>query len=356
MISGNGSGFFRTQLSFAERVDRFWSWFPTKSERIAQALDDGDVDAVMSEVQEFTAETLPRLAWVFGPETRGHSFTLTGEGQKSLQYLAEFWHSRAVELPGWTFYASRQASSLDQVRNMAIEIDEAEVAADEIRLVPDVDPDDERVHISAWHPAFADLEEGPRLQILFLLLDEVLGEFGTQLWIGEINFAENNSPITLLDLPDFLDQVEDEYHWEKLSPLEEYCGYQADPEGHEFPRGDTIAGFTSHPDLLFEYLSNQGSLEDDPLEGTGAEFLYLAIETDAFPLEDALDVRDQIEAKLGEQLEGMGRIIGAASGTRNNYLDLIVFDRKRATAVVDRVMDQWGFTNRYQLQPFMRRS
>jgi hypothetical protein len=81
------------------------------------------------------------------------------------------------------------------------------------------------------------------------------------------------------------------------------------------------------PNVVFEYHQN-GQLEEDPLEGTGALFAYLAIDGSVFPDGRQSEVRGRIEDAVDEALTtaASGRTLGGAYGFQQSYIDLVLFD------------------------------
>lgn len=252
-------------------------------------------------------ETLPSLSWVFGPgEMGGHSFTVSGEGQVLKQLLAEYWHSRAPEIPHWTFYGSRQPTPAERLTDMAIQVGKQEsVDVETFLLKTSVNGEAQVIDIVAWHPALEHVPQEHHLQILFLLLDETLGEFGTQTWLGDIKIEAipaSEETVALAKLPEFIDQVNKYYEWDKLPPLKSYVVYEV-PSQTDTRRGDTVVGTTCIPNSIFDLLENEGKLPEDPFEGTGAELSYVAIDSAVFPDGEQSQVRGNIEDALSDALE-----------------------------------------------------
>ena len=197
-----GFGKKRPLPTFKERVAEFWRWYPQVAERFFQEIERGQCQSLTAEVVGYVEKTMPSLGWVFGPgENGGHSFTVTGEGVVAKQLLAEYWRSQAPAIPRWTFYASRQASSADQLKNMAINLNETEkVDTQNFLIKTHVDEESQSIDIVAWHPSLQSVPPDHHYQILFLLLDEALGEFGTEMWLGGIKvepFSVDPKTITL---------------------------------------------------------------------------------------------------------------------------------------------------------------
>lgn len=354
-----GWGKKKPETSFKDRITQFWDWYPTVSERFFQSIEAGRCEDLTQEVSQATEFMLPTMAWVFGPgENGGHSFTVSGEGYLPKQLLAEYWHSRAVELPHWTFHASRQPSEEENLKNMAIGIGEHDSIDTESFLIStNVDDEAQRIHITAWHPLLERLPEEHHYQILFILLDEALGEFGTQTWLGEIQIepiTPDDKTKTIATLPAFIKQVENYHQWEKTPPLRSYSLYEV-PEQTDNRRGDTLIGTTCIPDIVIDFLENGGRLSEDPLPDTGAEFAYVAVDGSVFPDGQQSDVRANIEDALDEALIShlSGRALGGAFGFQESYIDLLLLDGDNSRAIVQAALGDLQLTNRSRIESFL---
>ncbi|MBL8889278.1 MAG: hypothetical protein JNL67_04820 [Planctomycetaceae bacterium] len=339
-----GFGKKPAQKTFKHRVAEFWKWYPQVADRFFQTIERKQCESLAGEVSKFMNSTLPDMAWVFGPgEGGGHSFTVSGEGVVAKQLLAEYWLSRAVSIPHWTFYGSRQPSDIEHLKGMAIRLGEHEsIDSDSFLIRTDVVADEEKIDIVAWHPALKLVPEEDHYQIFFLLLDEALGEFGTEMWLGEIKiepFETGTGVISLTELPAKIQQVNHYYQWKKLPPLHSYSVYELN-EQTSTPRGDTLVGSTCIPRVILEFL-NKGRIEDNPLEGTGAEFAYLAIDGSVFPQGEQTAVRSNIEDVVSDALvsAASGRTLDGAFGFEKSYIDLILFDGDESRKIIHKVLD-----------------
>jgi hypothetical protein len=329
------------------------------AERFFNAIEEGRCEDLTEEVCQATAETLPTMAWVFGPgENGGHSFTVSGEGYLPKQLLAEYWHSRAVELPNWTFHASRQPATEENLKSMAISIGEDDsIDTENFLIQPNVDDEEQVIDVVAWHPKLALLPEEHHFQILFILLDEALGEFGTQSWLGEIGIepiTPNDKTKTIASLPEFIKQVENYHQWEKLPPLRAYSVYEA-PEQKQCRRGDTLVGTTCIADIVIEFLENDGTLAEDPLADTGAELAYVAVDGAIFPEGQQSDIRGNIEDALDDALQShqSGRALGGAFGFDESYIDLLLLDGDNSRQIVLQSLAALQLDGRSRLESFM---
>jgi len=102
------------EITFKTRVELFWEWYAQVGPRFLETIEAGRCADLAGEVAGKVGELLPGFAWVFGPGANrvGHSFTLSGEGDFHRQLLTIHWQSQAPVLPGWTFYAARQAEGI----------------------------------------------------------------------------------------------------------------------------------------------------------------------------------------------------------------------------------------------------
>jgi formyltetrahydrofolate hydrolase len=161
-----GFGKKRREQSFKSRVNEFWDWYVGVADRFYATIEDNKCEDLVNEVSDFMEKTLPNLCWVFGPgEADGHSFTVTGEGEVAKQLLAEYWQRRAPVIKNWTFHASRQPTTGEQLKDIAIQVGEQEqVDVESMLLKTSVDTEAEVIDIVAWHPALEQVPEEHQLQ------------------------------------------------------------------------------------------------------------------------------------------------------------------------------------------------
>ncbi len=212
--------------TFTERVGAFWDWYASVSERFLKTIDDGNCSNLATEVSAKIDELLPDFGWVFGPgegEAK-HSFTLSGNGVFSYQLLALRWLEMAPALPGWTFYAARQASKPPRGK---IQISGLDFEAQAFWLTPTLDEEDEVFHLIVWHPLFSKIPDKTQWMALYLFLDEALGEVGVQNWIGRIEISDRAlaGAIPLTELPDLVQSTAERTGWKKYGPGESWSIY-----------------------------------------------------------------------------------------------------------------------------------
>jgi hypothetical protein len=344
--------------TFKQRVAAFWEWYPRSANRLFEMIERGQSKEIADFTGQFMDSTLPGLSWVFGPGPGGHSFTVTGDGILPRQLLAQYWHSRAVTIPRWTFHASRQATPAERLAGMAIGMQGGvQVDVEHFRLRTKVNAEQEKIDLVGWHPALSEVPEEHRVRIFFLLLDEALGEFGTDMWLGTIDvepFEADAETRSLATLPKFVEQVGAYYGWKKLSPVECYTVYECETES-DARRGDTLIGTSCMPGLIMEFLENGGRLPADPLEGSGAEFAYVALDGSLFPEGEQTAVRGEIEDTLSAALqrELSGRTLGGAFGANESYIDLLLFDGANSRRIVEQALASRQLSRLARVESFL---
>ena len=139
----------------------------------------------------------------------------------------------------------------------------------EFWITPTIDREKEKIDIFVWHPLFEILEKKQRYTVLYLFLDELLGEYGTEHWIGRMELASERltEAIPLPELLDVVNKMKAEEGWKKHPPGGCFTGYNLKEPHDRFLRGDTIAGTTANFPLIRDYLDAEGELED-PLKNS----------------------------------------------------------------------------------------
>jgi hypothetical protein len=343
------------ERTFKARVADFWRWYAEVAPRFTKIIDAREAASLSDEVCAEVDKIYPRCAWVFGPgEAEGHSFTLTGEGNPHRQLLMLFWKSLAPEIPGWTFYPARQPGPVSEI---TLDAGGQTFSPIEFWLTPSVDRENEKIDLTVWHPLYAVMPENERWTVLFLFLDEALGEYGTQQRIGEIKLEDKRlaESIPIKELRSYVEVAERAHGWKRHLPGAIWTGYRFEQRGDGFLRADIITGTTSHMAIVNEYARAEGNMSD-PLAGTGADFVFVAFDSGILPKGQEIDFRGGIEEALSRALEAdkSGRVLGGACGKQNTYIDLLLFDGRSSLEIVRRVLAEGGLPSGTSINYFAK--
>ena len=332
------------EVTFKTRVQLFWEWYAQMGPRFLETIDAGKCPDLAPEVSRKIDELLPGFAWVFGPGANrvGHSFTLSGEGDIHRQLLTIHWHSQAPQLPGWTFYPARQP---DGIAGKRIKMGAQEFNPVEFWLTPVVNRERECIDVTVWHPLFSKMQDQQKWTVLFLFLDEILGEYGTGQWLGDIKLGSHQlaDSIPIEELSEFLAKVEAETGWKKLPPGSSMSLYRFSEPRDGFLRGDIVIGTTANTKLVNQYLEANGQM-DDPLADTGADYVFIAFDASFLPQGQEVAARGEIEDSLEAALrpESSGRLLGGALGRQNAYIDLLIYDGAESLRLIEQVIREKG--------------
>lgn len=341
-------------LTFKQRVESFWAWYASVADRFYQTIEDKQCGSLSAEVSAKVDEFLPGMAWVFGAgeEGKGHSFTLSGEGIATKQILAAYWLSRAPALKGWTFYCERQPS--EDAEDFSLEMNGMVFKPIEFWVTPEIDEEEEHLDLTVWHPLADQAGERACFTALFLVLDEIFGEFGTGRWIGRIEFSKSklgpSMPIT--ELKSFLESAREERGWKMRAPGETWIGYRVPPEqqSDSKPRLDTISGTTACWDPLRTYF--KGEEEEAPFDGFHADWVYLTFDTRTLPQESIVDAREDMSDVITAALEEAksGRPLGGAIGRGKTYIDFLIYDGHRSIGIIREAAKRAGLPDHTRLE------
>ncbi len=340
-------------LTFKTRVNLFWEWFSRQADGFQQQIEDGKGPELEPVVSEAINKWLPGFAYVFGPRDQGgHTFTLSPSGNVDLRFLASYWLEQAPRLENWTFFSSRQPGLCD---GFGIRIEQHEFEAAAVLIEFEVNEEEEVLDIVIWHPNYVE-DDDINSQVAFIFLDEVMGEIGTEMWIGNIELGgeKPQNGIPLKSLATEVVAAASMHDWEKNAPDKTFVGYSVAEPKDGYPRSDTIAGATCHFSLVGEFMEQEGLLDNDPLAGTGAHFLYLSIDAQGFPEDEEVEFRAKIEDQLNDMLveRGAGRILGGATGYANAYIDLVIFDGQNALDLIEQSMRLQNHAASYRVERF----
>lgn len=327
----------KKEPTFKKNVVEFWDWFTQNADSLHATINSGQAADLTDEMIRHINKLMPGMAWCFGPgkEEGNYSFTLSPEANRNLQFLSTFWLEMAPDIPKWDFYSSKQPSKNPE--NFVISVKERDFSLNEMWLKPEIDDQNQVFDINVWHPHFHEMDDNARYQILFLWLDEVLGEAGTEQWVGQVDFSkeEFDQAIPLLELPEFIEKQKTENAWVKPPPENAYSLYEINLSPDEFPRSDTKFGNTCNMQLVGDYFESRG---DHPnlLAGSHADYVYISFPTCLLPAGEEINFRTEIEDELNKLLieNKTGRCIGSAFGSEKNYLDFIIFDGSQSLEIL----------------------
>jgi hypothetical protein len=164
-------------------IQLFWKWFVEQSTFLSSLHASGHMDRLAALVNGQLDKINPELAWELGPgkKTR-NSFTITGEGNRSLRLLAERIIDAAPELKDWELYATKQPRAAPSTirlpeRNL-------ELSTSGWEFSPIERPTEGRIDLLVISSDLASIEREAALRAVSIYLDDLLGEDTVEEWLG----------------------------------------------------------------------------------------------------------------------------------------------------------------------------
>lgn len=190
----------------------FWLWWADARQSVLDCYDGGAEPTFVAALSERVDAIHPDLQWEFGPgRDRPHQLTVTAVGDPALRVTANRWQAAAPDDPNFEFYTARQRHPELMV---SIDFGTGQVDFAAFRVGVRIDDDRQRFDLFVYHPQFSELHEDQIPQILWVVLDNALGEDAVVTWIGEVEWVrvlpqetEGLEVWTLAELRDAVDDV-----------------------------------------------------------------------------------------------------------------------------------------------------
>jgi hypothetical protein len=318
------------EMSFKQRTARFWEEFKANETEIIRLHEKKESDKVVSIFSAMVNKMAPDMAWQFGRDeiTGTYELFLSPEGDRNRQFLSRYWVDSAPAMTHWKFHGSKQPSDINSFK---ITMFDREIDPKDFYVSAKYNPDTKKADISTYHDCYPGLDKNKRISLAFILLDEALGEYGTEMWIGQIQ-ASDVKPLDAFSINSLKTNIDDMIQMNRLdatlTPDKVWTAYSMKPvrKKNYAPREDVIAGVTSN----IRILDDQECLE--VMKKNGAEYLYIMIDNSFSEISDIVRQRGFIEDALDSSLSGKqeGWVVGGATGLLNSYLDILVFDGDRS--------------------------
>ncbi len=336
------------------RIREFWRWFSADRQELSRAVGSKAFEEMTDGIRARLGVLFPAMSWTFGPgpEGRGHSFTLSPEGEPHKRLVARSWLEQAPELEGWTFYGARPRGD---VGRFTLDVAGSAFAAIEMWVSPAENAAEQKVDLTIWHPLFERIDEHLRWTVSFLWLDEALGEEDTAAWVGDIQFGADRlaDAMPLSELPEYIDGLRaSRPAWDKPPADRVWTGYQRREPRPGEARTDILTGTTCLPQVAFHY-----PLDAHPLPGFGLDFSFLKFPVTWLAGSEKVGRRAGIEDSLTRILEAAcaGRVTGGAMGMEHAYIDLALFDGLTSVELIRHALRETGLPAGAELCSFVRK-
>ena len=173
-------GFFSCSFQKTDE-EKFWNWFCKNSQMIYDFEENQEV--IFDKIQEQLHKINPNLTFEISSVKNGkRDFVISADGIIEVFPFVEKLYSARPELEEWNFVKFRPRRKIDN----SIRIGNKELNPADIKFMFIQDDSDGKIGIVLFMNGYNENEIEVYDQIGFLFLDEALGEYDTETYIGNI--------------------------------------------------------------------------------------------------------------------------------------------------------------------------
>lgn len=320
------------EIPFKSRVDAFWQWFMQNEAELSEMVEkrgEYDADTIVEFINKGTSLIAEDVHFNIGGD---FEFTFSIEGNSHLFYLYPYLISRMPEsLKGkWHFFPFNQGTDNSfEFQMYGVKVDMAEV-----QVAVSYNEEQNDFAISFYEESLCSLLEDQSYNAFYIMMEITLGEGISYQYISEVKRLDKSAE-GMIPLPELRKHIIEtlNLHGKEVfdNPQDVFISYQLEPEDNEELRYDVVVGSTNFSSLVSQYYQNDTELFDH-INQFGARAVFIA-----FPYEDdgsdrrneVLNFRYELEDRIEKEIlkpDGLGILLGGASGTGSYYMDFLLFD------------------------------
>lgn len=339
------------QTCFKNRVSKFWESFTEEEVQIREMMDNkAEGEILLNFVDSILQIAFNKVYFEMGINNEGkYELILTPEGDRTRLMQLHYWLQHAPEhlWKKWNFYSTKPAHGQPGATMIMFD---TQVGDNDIIIYPEIDNDKNKVNVEIYSPNLMALEENQRYSMLFIYMDQFIGELYTMEYIGYIDFVgrkKNKKPVKITELKSVIDNAIEENCWPVFdNPCEIYKGYRMEPVNKEgwTLRQDVMSGYTSCTPILNDFY-NGLTICFEEARGNGVIFGFIFFDNTNIPRENIVNFRGEIEDKITEQTSPyrIANSLGGATGFRFSYIDFIIYDYEAFINIVKDVLGNYNF-------------
>lgn len=183
---------------------KFWDWFKKNQQMLSSF--ERDRDRVFQKLQSALSRVHPNLTFEFGiPEDGLLEFVISADGNRQAFPAVESLHTKAPELPGWKFSKFRPRRS-----PLSVQVGDFRLSPDDLEF--DVVQRESKADITVYVRGHDDCSKELLTNLVFLMLDQAIGEYDVATRIGFIDIEHNSKDLekdltTFKELPGKIDAL-----------------------------------------------------------------------------------------------------------------------------------------------------
>ncbi|EOD67708.1 hypothetical protein [Amycolatopsis vancoresmycina] len=185
----------------AAAAEAFWlGWFELLP-MVSAALGEGELHRVEHELCQLVEALHPRLHFSLERGRQAiYALVVTGQEDPAVRPFTDAWRAAAPPDDAiWEYHDS--VPPVPDPTEVTVNLGERRIALADVRVVAQVDDEEQVVDVAVFHPGFGDLDDVTRQTMTFLPLDATLGERLAAERLRRVETAETEpaGAITLLE-------------------------------------------------------------------------------------------------------------------------------------------------------------
>lgn len=338
------------EKSFKERINNLWRRFVSEEAEIRTLIDNKDKSEIISEkVSSILKDAFVNPFFEIGKNGQNkYELTLTPEGDKCMLFALEYWRKNVPQelLKTWNFFSSRQ---ICEISDLSLEMYGVSINKNDIQIYYEVNTQSQKVDIKIYCSKINELDQNKQYNIIFVLLDQHIGEIYTMEYIGSIDIIDQPLPksISIDYLKEVIDNSIKEYNWFPPQDILEKCNsYEMNPsEAKDWQlREDIYVGYTSCFSLLNAFYDKTDKFFNNFAQD-GIIFGFVFFKNVNIPKNNLVDFRSDIEEKILQVAtsEKTAEVIGGATGFYFSYMDFIIYDLEEFIETIKKVLAEYSY-------------
>ena len=182
-----------------EAITAFWEAWRRLRVRLEGELEERRYGEGTEGLTELTEAIDPALEWDLVPGQKAeYALCLSSAADPGLRSTTERWYRACPAADAvWEYHPARIA-----VEPTAVIVGDTGIHPFDMTVVIKPDLAAEELDLTVGHPDFSRMDETLQLQVVFRLLDDLLGEDRAEFWVGSVDVAPHPLPwgIPFLDL------------------------------------------------------------------------------------------------------------------------------------------------------------
>lgn len=174
-----------------EAIAGFWRTWPEIRSGLEKELASGSYGESTGHLTDLVEAIDPGLEWELAPGREAvYALCLSSAFDPGLRPVAERW-VRAAPVVGvvWEYHPARIS-----VEPRPVAVGEIGIHPADVTVVIEADDTAEELDLTIGHPDFGRMDETLQLQVVFRLLDDLLGEDDFDRWVGGVDVVPHPLP------------------------------------------------------------------------------------------------------------------------------------------------------------------